>query len=73
MLVASLRKQDYQYTTWYEFKRDLEKCLGHHLTNWEWLEVKPRSPLPWTHHHLKRSFALVRRLEERAYIRGFGT
>ena len=64
MLVASLGKQDYQYTTWYEFKRDLGKCLGHHLTNWEWLEVKPRSSLPWSYHHMKRSYWQAERFEE---------
>ena len=35
------------YMTWYEFKKDLEKTLGHNLLNWRWLEIKPRSPLPW--------------------------
>ena len=67
MLVASLGKQNYTYTTWYEFKRDLEKCLGRHLTNWEWFEVKPRSPLPWSYRHMKYSYAQVGRMEERAY------
>ena len=71
MLVMSLRKQDYRYTTWYEFKRDLEKCLGYHLTNREWLRVKPRSPLPWSYYHLKRSFGQVRLIKNIPYIRGF--
>ncbi len=59
MIVTSLGKQNYAYETWYEFKIDLEKCLGHHLTNWEWLEVKPKSPLPWSYRHMKRSYGQV--------------
>ena len=63
MLITSLEKQNSAYDTWYEFKKDLEKCLGYHLTNWEWLEVKPQSPLPWNYHHMKRSHAQARLFE----------
>ena len=35
------------YTTWYEFKKDLEKLAGSILLNQDWLEVKPEAPLPW--------------------------
>ncbi len=35
------------YSTWYEFKRDLEARLGHWLPNEDWLEARPRDPLPW--------------------------
>jgi hypothetical protein len=41
------------YTTWYEFKKDLEKRLGYSLLNWRWLEVKPRCPLPWDDSQMK--------------------
>lgn len=41
------------YMTWYDFKKDLEKRLGHSLLNWYWLEVKPQAPLPWDKSHLK--------------------
>ena len=49
------------YSTWYEFKKDLEKHLGHSLLNWRWLEVKPKAPLPWNDSHMK---AVVARLDD---------
>ncbi len=67
MIITNLGKQNSAYATWYEFKRDLEKCLGRHLTNWEWLEVKPRSPLPWCYRHMKRSYAQAGLLKKGAY------
>ncbi len=73
MVVVSLGKQNHTYATWYEFKRDLEKRLGHLLTNWAWLEVKPQSSLPWSYRHMKRSYEKVVRLQERAYMGGSRT
>lgn len=35
------------YATWYEFKKDLQKRVGHSVLNQEWLQVKPQKPLPW--------------------------
>ncbi|HEY32037.1 MAG TPA: hypothetical protein G4O10_02890 [Dehalococcoidia bacterium] len=36
-----------EYTTWYEFKKECEKRLGHSLLNSTWLKVKPIDHLPW--------------------------
>ena len=47
------------YTTWYAFKKELERRLGYCLLNRRWLEVKPESPLPWDDSHL-RAALLVR-------------
>ena len=49
------------YLTWYEFKKDLEKQIGHSLTNWNWFEVKPKAPLPWDIHHMKAALSLMTR------------
>ena len=35
------------YFTWYEFKKDLQKEARHSILNREWLQIKPREPLPW--------------------------
>ena len=35
------------YVTWYEFKKDLQKEVRHSILNREWLQIKPRAPLPW--------------------------
>jgi hypothetical protein len=35
------------YLTWYEFKKDLQKEAKHCILNQEWLQIKPRNPLPW--------------------------
>jgi len=35
------------YVTWYEFKKDLQKEANYIVLNKEWLQIKPRAPLPW--------------------------
>ena len=35
------------YLTWYEFKKDLQKEARCSILNKEWLQIKPREPLPW--------------------------
>ena len=49
------------YTTWYDFKKDFERQIGHGLLNWDWLEVKPKAPLPWNDSHLKAALSAVAR------------
>lgn len=36
-----------KYATWYDFKKECEKRLGHSLLNRTWLKVKPANHLPW--------------------------
>jgi hypothetical protein len=52
------------YETWYEFKKDLEKQVGHTLLNWCWLEVKPKDPLPWNNSHMRSVLSVCARLEK---------
>ena len=47
------------YTTWYEFKKDLEKRAGSSLLNWDWLEVKPAVPLPWNAADMKAALSAL--------------
>ena len=47
------------YLTWYEFKKDLERQVGHSVLNADWLQVKPAAPLPWDGSRLN---AALRRL-----------
>ena len=49
------------YNTWYEFKKDLEKRSGYSVLNWNWIEVKPKAPLPWNGSHME---ATIARLDE---------
>lgn len=49
------------YETWYEFKKELERSLGHMLYNPKWLAIKPHSPLPWSHEQFNRALAAARR------------
>ena len=57
MRVANRTNKIFPYTTWYEFKKDLEKKSGHVLLNWRWLEVKPKAPLPWNSSHMKEALS----------------
>jgi len=58
MTVPNRTREILLYTTWYDFKKELERHLGHSLLNWHWLEVKPQAPLPWDKSHLRA--ALIR-------------
>ncbi len=46
-----------EYQTWYEFKKDLEKKLGHFLPVNIWLCTKPKKALPWNSHDLQTTLA----------------
>ncbi len=51
-----------EYDTWYEFKRECEKRLGHSLLNQTWLRVKPETALPWDDSKAIMTTSKVRRL-----------
>ncbi len=53
------------YSTWYEFKRDLETRLGHWLPNEDWLEARPRDPLPWDESSLVAALQKAGRIRAR--------
>ena len=61
MRVANHTSRISTYTTWYEFKKDLEQQLGFSLPNWRWLEVKPKAPLPWNGSHMQVALSTVAR------------
>ncbi len=57
------------YNTWYDFKKDLEKRLGHSVLNREWLRVKPKTALPWNSSNMKATFLRLSRLDYRKNIK----
>ena len=57
-----------RYLTWYEFRKDLVKELGHVPANSLWLLVKPKTPLPWTDLHLQQCLSAVLTLERRKVV-----
>ncbi len=59
MEVTSPDRKHPVYATWYGFKKDLEKHSGRSLLNWEWLEIKPKAPLPWSDSHMHRALLAV--------------
>jgi len=69
MRVANRTKKVSLYTTWYEFKRDLEKKLGYMLLNWQWLEAKPKVPLPWDDSQMQAVSSVLVRFGEQKAIR----
>ncbi len=60
------------YWTWYDFKKDLEKVIGHPLLNQLWLEVKPKKPLPWNYSHFRRALSITERLGRQSAHGEFG-
>jgi hypothetical protein len=54
-----------EYRTWYEFKQDLERHVGHCVVNTDWLRVKPASPLPWDVSRLHATIRKLGRIQKR--------
>ena len=69
MSVTNRTKEVSAYQTWYGFKRDLEKRAGRSLSNWDWLEVKPKASLPWAESYLHVAFSELKRLQKRRGVR----
>ncbi len=69
MMAINPAKIVLHYTTWYEFKKALEKQLGYSLLNWEWLEAKPKAPLPWNKSHMRVALSAAALLEETKAVR----
>jgi hypothetical protein len=57
--MPKVRARSTQYATWYEFKKDLERLLGYSLSNWRWIDVKPKEPLPWDDSHLNTTLSVL--------------
>jgi hypothetical protein len=57
-----------QYSTWYQFKKDLQKESGRAVLNADWLGVKPGGPLPWDDSHL--GLALLKLMQRKAVRQG---
>ena len=53
------------YLTWYEFKKELERRAGCIVVNSDWLQLKPRLPLPWDEHCLQLTLLNLQRMKKR--------
>ena len=69
MKATSRIKKISQYTTWYEFRKDLADQLSYTPLNSQWLEIKPKVPLPWNDSHMREVISTVARLEEQKAAR----
>ena len=64
MKVASRIKKISSYTTWYEFRKDLAEQLGYTPLSSQWLEIKPKAPLPWSDSHMHASLSALAKVKE---------
>ena len=60
------------YTTWYEFRRALGTELGYTPLNRQWLEAKPKTPLPWDDSHMRAALAGIVRREGQKIVQKRG-
>jgi len=70
MKVGHSDKNTPLYSTWYEFKKDIEKLSGHCILNWDWLKVKPEAPLPWNIYDFQTALTALRRGDKNAERQG---
>jgi hypothetical protein len=68
MKVVSRVKKISSYTTWYEFRKDLAEHLGYTPLSSQWLEIKPKAPLPWNGSHMREAISTVARLKEQQVV-----
>ena len=52
-----------KYKTWYDFKKDLESLCGRPILNDLWLQIKPRTALPWNSSNIKASYGIFKILK----------
>ena len=52
-----------KYKTWYDFKKDLESLCGRPILNNLWLQIKPRTALPWNSSNLRASLVFKESLK----------
>ena len=64
MKVGSSDKVKPLYSTWYGFKKDLERLSGRIVLNGNWLEVKPEAPLPWNTYDLQAALGALKRRDK---------
>ena len=68
MKVANRIKKVPSYTTWYEFRKDLAEQLGYTPLSSQWLEIKPKAPLPWNDSHMREAISTVARLKAQPIV-----
>jgi len=68
MKVASRIKKISSYTTWYEFRKDLAEQLGYTPLSSQWLEIKPKAPLPWNGSQMREVISTIARLKEQQAV-----
>jgi len=57
MRLVSYHSEVSLYTRWYDFRKELGNKLGYTPLNSEWLETKPKMPLPWKDSNLKATLS----------------
>lgn len=64
-----------KYYTWYACKKECEQRMGRSLLNHTWLQVKPKTPLPWNEKNVRSVVAEVAStvIPRGAFISGDGT
>ena len=62
MKVSNYRNDLTLYKTWYEFRKELGNKLGYIPLNSQWLEIKPRTSLPWDNSHMQTAVSSVTHL-----------
>jgi hypothetical protein len=50
-------KEVSSYSTWYDFKSELQRRSGIIVLNRLWIQIKPKAPLPWYEFHMKEALA----------------
>jgi hypothetical protein len=52
-----------KYKTWYDFKKDLESLCGQPILNELWLQIKPKTALPWNSSNIRASYVFKKSLK----------
>jgi len=65
MRVVNYRSEVSLYTTWYDFRKELGNKLGYIPLSSEWLETKPKAPLPWDDSDMRAVLSTMARLKVR--------
>jgi hypothetical protein len=50
-------KEVSSYSTWYEFKKELQKRAGFPILNSRWIQIKPKTALPWYEFQMKEALS----------------
>ena len=68
MMLSKKKGVNPQYLTWYAFRQDLAKTLGHTPLNEQWLKIKPKAPLPWDGYHMRAVVSRLKHSDKRVKV-----